>query len=58
MILSPVRVVVPKPVAETVSAEDEALVTASKMLPVAPPHAVRFEYGEVVPIPSLPLSLE
>ena len=51
----PVTVVVPKPVPETVSAEEEALVMASKILPVALPQMESLVYGVLVPIPTLPV---
>ena len=53
VMLRPVRVVVPKPIPETVRADVEAEVTASKMLPVALPQRVSLEYAEEVPMPRL-----
>ena len=50
----PESVVVPKPVAEIRSAVVEAEVTASNILPVVSPHAVRRAYGVLVPTPSFP----
>ena len=52
-IFNPDTVVVPNPVAETVSADDDALVTASRIFPVVPPQIVVLEYGVDVPIPTL-----
>ena len=43
-----------RPEAFTTNAVEDALVTASKILPVDAPHAVSFEYGDVVPMPTLP----
>ena len=54
LMLRPVTVVVPKPVAETESAVEDAEVTASKMLPVVLPQIVRLEYGVEVPMPTFP----
>jgi len=48
-ILSPESVVVAKPVAETESADDEALVTTSKIRPIEPPQMVVDAYAVEVP---------
>jgi hypothetical protein len=53
--VNPLTVVVPNPVPETVSADDEAEVTASKMFPELLPHTDNLLYGLVVPTANLPL---
>jgi hypothetical protein len=53
-------VVVPRvrtPVFDTVRAEDEAFVTTSNIFPVVPPQIVVREYGDEVPIPTLPVEV-
>lgn len=50
-------VIVNRPLLLMYAAVEEAEVTASKMLPVEPPHTVSLLYGELVPMPTLPALL-
>ena len=52
--LSPANVVVPKPVLDTDSTVVDAEFAISNALPVVLPQIVRFAYGAVVPMPTLP----
>ena len=54
LMVKPDSVVVAKPTEEIENAEVEALVIASKILPVLSPHTDNFEYGVVVPTATFP----